>query len=88
MWNTRFLFRKIIDCYSFPLGFCLPTVGVEFDAQVSAAHTPGEEAQRADGRTFRRRSRGRGVQDVRVPGDDVHGGHGIPESTGKCTFVQ
>lgn len=60
-----------------------PTVGVELDAQVSAAHTPGKEKQRVDSRTFRCGLGSRRVQDVRVPGNDVHGRHRLPEPIGE-----
>lgn len=61
-------------------------VGVELDAQVPAPHTPGEETRRIDGgRTSRRGLGSRGVQNVRVPGNDVHGRHGVPESVGEYT---
>jgi len=58
-------------------------VGVELDAQVSAAHTLGEEEQRVDDRIFRHGPGNRRVQNVRVPGNDVHGRHSVPEPIGE-----
>lgn len=63
-------------------GFC-STAGVELDAQVPAAHTPGEEKRRVGDRTFRCGLRIRRVQDVRVSGNNVHGCHCVPEPIGE-----
>lgn len=59
-------------------------VGVELDAQISTTHTPGEEKRRIDdGRTFRHGPGSRRVQNVRLPGNHVHGRHSVPEPIGE-----
>lgn len=63
--------------------YILRTVGVELDAQVSAAHPFGEEEPRAADRTRRHGLGSRRVQNVRVPGNDIYGRHSVPEPVGE-----
>lgn len=61
----------------------LRAVGVELDAQVSTAYTSGEEKQRIEHRTFRHGLGSRRVQNVHLPGNDVHGRHSVSKSIGE-----
>lgn len=58
-------------------------VGVEFHAQISTENTFGAETGGL--RQFTdNRPRAGGLQDVHLPGVDIHGRHRLSEPIGKC----